>query len=134
MTRARPRREIADRGGRERVVRPYALTAGRTKPSGSRIDVIALVCATRRARDPKPDGYLDADPEIGHEHLRLLRFCRRPVPVADLATTLDLPLGVVRILISDLREHGLVTIAQPAPTGLRDVRVLKEVADALRRL
>jgi len=134
MTRAKPKREFGDRGSRERVVRPYALTAGRTRPTGSRIDVVALVCATSRAQDAGPSLFIDANPELGHEHLRLLGLCRRPASVADLAATLDLPLGVLRILISDLREHGLVSIAQPAAAGLRDVRVLKEVADALRRL
>jgi len=41
---------------------------------------------------------------------------------------------VVRILLADLRERGLVSIYQPAASGLNDVRILKEVADALRRL
>ena len=72
--------------------------------------------------------------KLGPEHLRLLRFCRSPVSVADLATELDLPLGVVRILIADLRDHGLVSVRQPAASGLNDVRILKEVADALRKL
>ena len=139
MSRANPRRDGgrgggarggAGRGGSERVVRPYALTAGRTKPSGAQIDLIAMVSATR---SPVPRTSDDVS-ELGPEHGRLLRFCRLPVSVADLATTLDLPLGVVRILIADLREHGLVNISQPAPAGLSDVRVLKEVADALRRL
>jgi len=54
--------------------------------------------------------------------------------VADLAAELDLPLGVVRILLADLRERGLVSINQPAAAGLNDIGILKEVADALRRL
>jgi hypothetical protein len=66
--------------------------------------------------------------------MRLLRFCRSRASVADLAAELDLPLGVVRILLADLRERGLVSIYQPAASGLKDVRILKEVADALRRL
>ena len=127
-----------NRGGRqtgERVVRPYALTAGRTRPSGAKIDLIALVSATRQgAAASRALPYHEPDPDTGPEHVRLLRFCRQPVPVADLATTLDLPLGVVRILLADLRDRGLVEITQPAPAGLTDVRVLKEVADALRRL
>ncbi len=75
-----------------------------------------------------------ADSGLAPEHLRLLRLCRPRATVAELASDLDLPLGVVRILIADLREHGLVTINQPSRPGLADVRVLKEVADALRRL
>jgi Protein of unknown function (DUF742) len=108
------------------VVRPYALTAGRTRPSGASIDLIALVTAVRRAvRDLS---------ELEPEHLRLLQLSRIPMSVADLASDLDLPLGVVRILLADLRDRGLVSIHQPARAGLSDVRILKEVADALRRL
>jgi hypothetical protein len=72
--------------------------------------------------------------ELGPEHLRLLRYCRSRASVADLATELDLPLGVVRILLADLRERGLVRIQQPVPAGFHDTMLLKEVADALRRL
>jgi hypothetical protein len=128
MTRKATRRESGGGHGREPVVRPYALTAGRTRPSGATIDLIALVSAVRSAAGTDIDG------ELGPEHLRLLRCCRSPVSVADLAATLDLPLGVARILIADLRERGLVSIHQPARAGLSDLRILKEVADGLRRL
>jgi hypothetical protein len=41
---------------------------------------------------------------------------------------------VVRILLADLRDRGLVSINQPADAALSDVRILREVADALRKL
>jgi hypothetical protein len=114
------------------VVRPYALTSGRTRPSGASIDLVALVSVVRTMMG------VELAPEIlselGPEHLRLLRFCRSRASVADLASELDLPLGVVRILLADLRDRGLVSIQQPMTPGLNDVRILKEVADALRRL
>jgi hypothetical protein len=108
------------------VVRPYALIAGRTRPSGEVIDIVASVSAVRAAAS---DGF-----DLGPEHKRLLRMCRTPVSVADLASGLDLPLGVIRVLIADLRQYGLVNVGQPAPVGLADIRILKEVADALRKL
>lgn len=94
--------------------------------------MVALVSALRGVT------LADLEPEheakLGPEHRRLLESCRPAVAVADLASDLDLPLGVVRILIADLRELGLVSVRQPAPSGLNDVAILKEVADALRRL
>lgn len=132
MSRRFPRRAEGRADGREHVVRPYALTSGRTRPSGSRIDVVALVSAVRRRAGADLAG--DDLSELGPEHLSLLRFCRSSPSVADAAAELDLPLGVVRILLADLRERGLVSITQPVATGLHDVRILKEVADALRRL
>ncbi|HXS63853.1 MAG TPA: DUF742 domain-containing protein [Streptosporangiaceae bacterium] len=127
-----PRRSRGNRESTGPVVRPYAVTSGRTRPTGEAIDMVALVSALRSTSvaDIEPE----LDPKLGPEHLRLLDGCRGPIAVADLASDLDLPLGVVRILIADLREHGLVNVRQPAPSGLSDIGILKEVADALRRL
>jgi hypothetical protein len=108
------------------VVRPYALTGGRTRPTGEKVDLLALVCAVRGTS-------VDLS-QLEHEQLLMLGLCRVPRPTADLAADLDLPLGVVRILISDLRERGLVTIHRPAPVGLTDPKILKDVADGLRRI
>ena len=107
------------------VVRPYALTRGRTRPTGEAIDMLALVSST-----DTPVDELILEPE----YLAVMRQCRPPKPVADLASDLNLPLGVVRILLSDMREHGLITIRPPAKGRLTDPQVLKDVADALRRL
>jgi hypothetical protein len=108
------------------VVRPYALTGGRTRPVGERFDLLALVCAVRGVKR-------DAQ-ELEPEQLVLLRRCQVPTPAADLAADLDLPLGVVRILVSDLRERGLVTIHQPTRARVTDTQILKDVADGLRRI
>jgi predicted transcriptional regulator len=72
--------------------------------------------------------------ELGPEQLDVLRRCQVPTPAADLASDLDLPLGVIRILVSDLRELGLVTIHQTSTVGLTDTKILKDVADGLRRI
>ena len=72
---------------------------------------------------------------LGPEHLWLLRICRRPTSVADLAADLDLPVGVVRILLSDLRERALIRVHDPIPPArLPDRRILQEVVEGLRRL
>jgi DNA-binding transcriptional ArsR family regulator len=108
------------------VVRPYALTGGRTKPPGETIGMLALVQAIS---SPLTEAMF-----LEPEQLAVLRLCRRPVTVADLASDIDLPLGVVRILLSDLRERGLITIRQPSARPVNDKQLLKDVADALRRL
>lgn len=109
------------------VVRPYALTRGRTRPTGEALDLIALV-TTVRGVEVNPMGL---DPE----HLALLRMCRLPASVADLAADLDLPVGVVQILLADLRERSLIHVHHPTlPARLPDPRILREVADGLRRL
>jgi Protein of unknown function (DUF742) len=107
------------------VVRPYALIGGRTRPTGGVIDMLAVVVLTSR-----PIESLLLEPE----YLQVLRQCQQPKSVAELASDLDLPLGVVRILLSDMREQRLIAIRPPARHRMTDPQVLKDVADALRRL
>ena len=108
------------------VVRPYALVRGRTKPAGDRLDVISMAYSLR-VSVPDPT-------ELEPEHLALLQRCAVPMSVAELASGLDLPLGVVRVLLADLRERELVRIDRPAQERVTDIRLLREVADGLRRL
>ncbi|MGW8887529.1 DUF742 domain-containing protein [Streptomyces sp. NPDC055749] len=114
------------------LVRPYAMTGGRTEPgpSGVRFDLIALVDI---ADDP-PDA---ADPPLlGPEHRALFTLCRRETQsVAELAADADLPVGVVRVLLGDLLEAGQVRVSRPVPPAqLPNERILREVIDGLRAL
>lgn len=116
-------------GGR---VRPYLATRGRTRPVQD-IALEALVSATPAGRahgiDPEP------------ERERILRMCRSPRSVAEVAAIVRIPLGVARVLVADLEAEQLVHVADPhaAYTGsgltpARDLSVLERVRDGLRRL
>ena len=109
------------------VVRPYALTRGRTRHTGESFDLVATVLTTDvRIADP------DA---LAPEHVSVLRLARAPTTVADIASDVDLPLGVVRILLADLRELGLVAIRTPVTMAERvDKHTLREVLNGLRGL
>jgi hypothetical protein len=110
------------------VVRPYALTQGRTRHSGESFDLVATVTATA-ARRGVPGG-------LGPEHIAVLQLARTPSTVVDIASDVDLPLGVVRILLGDLRELGLVIIQAPVRVKARqvDANMLREVLHGLRAL
>ncbi len=109
------------------VVRPYTFTRGRTRPAGKPLDLIAVVVASRRSHS--------SPQKLDPEHIAVLRLCQRPTTVADLATDLDLPVGVVQVLLADLRERSVITVHNPIPPAqLPDPQILREVADALRRL
>jgi hypothetical protein len=73
---------------------------------------------------------------LGPEHLSVLQLARSPSTVVDIASDIDLPLGVVRILLGDLRELGLVIIQAPVPMKARQVdkNTLREVLHGLRGL
>ncbi len=113
------------------VVRPYAMTRGRTSHAGRhKLDLIALVVAEPAADDPVWDMTLSP------EHAHILDLCReRPQSVAELAAELDLAVGVVRVLIGDLAEEELVHVTRPVPPAeLPDESILREVIDGLRAL
>jgi Protein of unknown function (DUF742) len=108
------------------VVRPYALIGGLARPSGQRLDLLDMVRAARRgAQEP---------PQLSPEQAELLQRCQMPAPIAELAADLDLPVGVIRILVCDLRERGLVAIHRTQPAAFSDLKILQEVVDGLRRL
>lgn len=110
------------------VVRPYALIGGRTRSSGDKLDLIAMVMATG---EPAPSGVI-----LGPEQERILHLARRAISVADVAADLDLPLGVVRVLLGDLHDHGLISVRSPAAVvvPLTSDHILKEVINGLRAL
>ena len=110
------------------VVRPYALTRGRTRHSGEAFDLVATVTATQ-TRITEPGA-------LGPEHFSVLHLAQVPTTVVDIASDVDLPLGVVRILLADLRELGLVAIQAPVVMKPHQVdrNTLKEVLHGLRGL
>jgi hypothetical protein len=110
------------------VVRPYAVTKGRTAPaSGSYIGLIDVVMAVA---DPQ----LPAETRLSREHRRLLSRCHQPVTVVDLASDIDLPVGVVRVLLSDLRRYGALRVVGTPPGPVTNDRLLRDVLDGLQTL
>jgi hypothetical protein len=110
------------------LVRPYTVTRGRTRPVHQHafdlMSVVALV----------PEG----QPQTALDHARtsLLELVSdAPRPVAELAADADLPVGALRVLLGDLLDAGLVTIAPArAAAGQPDPELLREVIDRLRGL
>jgi hypothetical protein len=113
------------------VVRPYAMTRGRTTSEAQhRLDLIAVVVTEPDAGDP------ESDPTLSPEHVDIVGLCRdEPQSVAELAAELDLPIGVVRVLIGDLVHGELVHVTRPVPPAeLPDESILRDVINGLRAL
>ncbi|GGT48896.1 DUF742 domain-containing protein [Streptomyces purpureus] len=110
------------------LVRPYAMTGGRTRPR-YQLAIEALVSTT--ADPARLQGQLP-------EHQRICRLCFEIKSVAEISALLSIPLGVARILVADLAEAGLVAIHQPggdeAAGGQPDVTLLERVLSGLRKL
>lgn len=109
------------------VVRPYTVTGGRVRPASGAFDVVAFVVAVP---PEQAEGRFDLQPE----HRAILGIAQQPVSVAELASELDLALGVVRVLLGDLLADGLVSTHEPSPSDLPDDDILKAVVNGLRAL
>jgi hypothetical protein len=108
------------------LVRSFALTGGRAR-SGTTFDLLAYVVATDSAQSV----IWQTQPE----HRAILARAAAPISLAELASEVDLPLGVVRVLLGDLVELEAIAIQEPpANAGLPNDNVLKAVIHALRTL
>src|SRR5262249_25036431 len=104
-----------------------ALTSGRTLPAGGMsFGLIDVVVATGQ-RQPQ---YL----RLGPEHRRILSMCRRPTPVVDLTSAIDLPLGGGRGLPGGPTRQGMVRVAFTQKQPVTDQRLLRMVLDGLESL
>lgn len=106
------------------LVRPYAVTRGRTRSLQTELEMITIVVAVQKPDHP-------AAYRLDPEHLEIIQRCQQPTSVAEISAALKLPLSVVKILISDLIERQLV-IFRTAVTP--DLHVLQAVINGIRRL
>lgn len=102
-------------GDAGRMVRPYAVTGGRTTPA-TKLDLLSMVMATGRQTTQlsEPD------------HLQLLSLCQQPSSIAEIAARLRLPAVATKVLVSDLVAWGAVRTAAPAAESAASNRILLE--------
>src|SRR4051812_7146851 len=112
-----------------RTVRPYTLTRGRTRPGRIDLPLEALV------RGVAPAGRPGSTPE----HRRILELTSAEIlTVAELSAHLSLPLGVVRVLVGDLADDGLVVVHSGTPQSqapaASQLKVLESVLNGISSL
>jgi len=107
--------------------RLYTVTGGRSRSASDAFDLVTLVVA-------------ESEPFRGmqSEHAAILRICRSPTAVVEIASYLGLPVSIVRILLGDLHAEGRITARHPrtpaAADALPDPEILKQVLVGLRSL
>lgn len=109
-----------------RLVRPYALTGGRTSTTHAQLDLATQIAVTRTEFDRT-----DLEPE----HEEIIALCRRPLAVAEIASRMNVPLFVAKVLIGDLIDRGALqagTRAQDNPPP--DLRLMEQILDRLQAL
>ncbi|MFG2192868.1 DUF742 domain-containing protein [Streptomyces sp. NPDC048639] len=121
-------------GTRPARVRPYSLTGGRT-----RFGHVLLVETFVAALDgPEERRELTAGAwaeRVMPEMLAIVELCRRMRTVAEISALLSMPLGVVRVLLSDLADQGMIRVYGTGHgTGRPERALLERVLSGLRRL
>jgi hypothetical protein len=111
------------------LVRPYAITGGRTRPSGSDFALITLVMAkpSSHALDRRME-----QPELS----AILDLCQdRPLAIVEIAARLDLPASVVKVLCGDLLDKSMISVKAPGTeASAPSVELLERVMDGIRRI
>lgn len=111
------------------LVRAYAVTRGRTRPTQF-LQMVTLVVTVSASVSAVP-----ASDAPTPEHREILRRCRRPLSVAEVAAVIDLPLGAAKVLISDLIERGALIARSPdLDSHSLDRQLIRTVIDGIRRL
>jgi hypothetical protein len=108
------------------LIRPYALTRGRTRPTRPELDMVTQLLTSWRVPDRSG---------LSVEHLEILNLCVRPLSVVEVAAFLDTPIVVAKVLASDLIERGDLVAGATARAPVRpDRKLLQAVLEGVRRL
>ena len=113
-----------------RLVRPYAMTGGRTRPAHDDLELETLVSTTSLG---------ETSLTLSLERRSIALLCRDILSIAEISARLDLPLGVVRVLVGDLEEEGAVRVhgltTEHSPTSpATTLSVLESVLDGISSL
>jgi Protein of unknown function (DUF742) len=110
------------------LIRPYALTGGRTEARVPELAIEDLVSATEA-------GNLELY-RLDDQHRAIVSACQQPVSVAEVSALAGLPLGVTRVLVSDLITAGLLQAHPHAadPDGRPSLELLERVLEGLQAL
>ena len=107
-----------------RLVRPYAITGGRTRSRQSHLAMEAIVVCSAEG---------SARTRLVLERRRIAELCVTPVSVAEISAHLEVPLGIARVLVGDMADEGLLQVSQPR-TGRPDIVLLERVLNGIRAL
>jgi hypothetical protein len=119
--------ESAGEDPRGALVRPYAVTRGRTEPLRD-IAIEAVLLTT-------PRGQQEAR-FAGRDKQAIASLCDgRAQSLAEIAAHTRLPLGVSRVLVADMVADGLLALHSAAQAQDDDrMHILERVLSGLRRL
>ncbi|MBP2478026.1 hypothetical protein JOF53_006898 [Crossiella equi] len=107
------------------LVRPYAMTRGRTRPGNTELDLATQIVSVLTDNDLQT---------LTPEQFSIIDLCRQPLSVAEVAAYIDVPLIVVKVLVSDLIERGDVVTRYAGGLERPSRNLLEAVLDGVRRI
>jgi hypothetical protein len=107
-----------------RLIRPYAMTGGRTTAE-TEISLEAQIQASSRASH-----HLGA---YRWEAAKVVELVQSPMALIEIAARLQIPIGVARVLVADLLSDGAVVLHVPQKTQ-SFASLLERVLDGVRNL
>jgi len=108
----------------DQLVRPYTLTGGRTRNEGIDVAIQSVICQSKAS--------LVTPPPVGPVEQAIWSVAAGRLSSADISAKLDLPLGVVRVLVGDLAEAGHIEVGVTVSSG--DAQLLRRLIDGVRAL
>lgn len=105
------------------LVRPFLLTAGRTRPTHDGLRIHTVLTASASA--------LEAP--LRFELRRIVELCQKPTSVAEVASGLSVPVGVARVLVADLVNGGYLTCHDQDEEAI-GLDVIERIRDRVRAL
>jgi hypothetical protein len=102
---------------------PYVLTGGRARPVDDRLEIEALVVATRVGRGERERQQF--------ETRDILALCLEPHAIVEVAARLGLQLGVTRVLVGDLVATGHLSVSRPESRPARRAEIIERVIRGL---
>lgn len=110
------------------LVRPYAVTRGRTEPLRD-IAIEAILVTTPRGRQEAAFA--------GRDRQMIAQLCDgRALSLAEIAAHMRMPLGVARVLVADMAVDGLLSLHDPSVNDdyYDRMELLERVLSGLRKL
>ena len=107
-----------------RLVRPYAMTGGRTAADVATISLEAQI---------QVSGAQPAGKSYRWEAARILQLAVTPIALIELSARASIPIGVARVIVSDLAGDGALVVQRP-PTQPTYTSLLEKVLAGVRAL
>ncbi len=106
-------------------VRPYLVTAGRTRSAVEGLRLETLIQATTKLGTG-----------LRFESARVAELCQDAISIAEISAKLKIPAGTVKVVVGDLVESGHLRTHRTLDGGSapEDIQLISRLIDGVRKL